>query len=419
MKKKKSCFLRLWILSLLLLFVSGSTVLSEEKASSASGSDWPNWRGPHYNGISLEKDWQSIFPASGPKKLWQVSIGTGFSSMVVRQDRVFSMGNIKDNDVVYCLDARTGKTLWEHKYPSLVDANLYEGGPNATPTIDQNRLYTLSRQGLLFCLEIETGDVLWSKDIKADFGYKIPAWGLSGSPLIVNDMVIINIGLSGLALNKQDGKVVWKGEKGVGGYATPVVFEMKGRDCLAILSGKYLAAVEQNSGKLIWQHRWKTSWDINAADPIISGDKLFISSGYGSGAAVLNIQGETPVEIWKHKKLKNQFSSSVLWQGHLYGISGNVKKKAPLCCLDFETGELKWSQDGYKVGSLFIADGKLVILNDGGELIIAQAKPDGYEELSRAKILDGKCWTVPVLANGLLYARNAVGDLVCLDLRKP
>ena len=403
----------------MLILLIGTGALCPALAAAENVFDWPNWRGPDHNGISLETNWQSTFPAAGPKKLWQTSVGIGFSSIVVSQGRVFTMGNGDDTDTVFCLEALSGKVIWKHSYPSLLDDNMYEGGPNATPTVDKNQVYTLSKQGLLFCLDVASGKVIWSRDIKADFDYEIPTWGLAGSPLIVEDMVIINIGLSGLAFNKQDGKTLWQGENGKTGYSSAVRFEISGRDCLAMLSGKHIAAVERITGKLIWKLPWKTSWDINAADPIISGNKLLVSSGYGTGSGLLNIADETPTEIWKQKKLKNQLNGSVLWQGHLYGISGNVEKEAQLRCVDFETGQVKWSQDGFKVGSLFLADGKLVILNDGGDLVIAQANPDGYQELSRAKILEGRCWTIPTLANGLLYARNAVGNLVCVDLRKP
>jgi outer membrane protein assembly factor BamB len=393
--------------------------LSASASLSVAATDWPNWRGPDHNGISQEKNWQSEFLPTGPKKLWQASIGTGFSSLIVSQGQLYTMGNKNDEDAVYCFDALTGKTLWKHTYPSPLNPNMYEGGPSATPTVDQNRLYTLSKLGLLFCLDVKTGKPLWSRDIDTEFEYTIPTWGLAGSPLIVEEMVIINIGLTGMAFNKLDGKPIWQGENGKAGYASPVQFQNNSRNCLAMLSGDHIAAVDRKTGTLIWKYLWKTSWDINAADPIISGTKLFVSSGYGTGSALLNIQNESPVEIWKQKKLKSQLNGPVLWQGHIYGFSGNVGKTVKLSCLDFETGQIKWSQEGFKVGALFIADGKLIILNDGGNLVIAQAKPQKYQEISQAKILDGKCWTVPILANGLLYARNATGDLVCLDLRKP
>ena len=161
---------------------------------------------------------------------------------------------------------------------------------------------------------------------------------------------------------------------------------------------------------------WKTDYDINAANPVICGDTVFISSGYGKGCARLRIKEDKVIELWRNKNMKNQCSSCVLWQGYIYGFDGQVNGGGKLTCLSHKTGESKWSQKGMGTGSLMVADGKLIILGEKGKLVIAEASPNGFKKLSSAQVLTGRCWTVPVLANGRIYARNADGRLVCIDV---
>ncbi len=387
-------------------------------ATTVSAGDWPNWRGPDHNGISKETNIQFDWKKHPPKRLWKTHVGTGFSSIVTSQGKAFTMGNVDDEDILVCIDIKTGKKVWESKYKSKLKANMYEGGPNATPTIGGNLVYTQGKHGDLICWKTSDGSKVWEKNIRKEYNIKIPMWGLSGSPLIHGDMLIVNAGLTGLAFNKASGELIWKGENGTAGYSSPVPYALDGQEKVAMFSGKYISAVEAKTGKKLWRHRWKTAWNVNAADPIIQGDKMFISSGYDRGCALLNIGAGGPKQIWGKEDMKNQFASSVLWQGHLYGTSGNEEDDAPLICMEFETGKVKWQQKGFTVGSLFLVDGTLVILNDGGELVSVKASPSGYNEVSRMKLLSGRCWTVPTLSNGHLFARNADGTLVCVDISK-
>ena len=392
---------------------------STKPKKSHVSNDWTQWRGPNHNGISGEKGWQDQFGPKGPKQLWKASIGTGFSSMSVGDGRVYTMGNIKDHDIVYCFDVETGDELWRHKYPCQLMAKYYKGGPSATPTIDGPWVYTFSKRGHLFCLDAKSGKVKWSKDIKKELGLMLPTWGFSGSPLIMGDLLILNAGSAGIALKKDTGNLVWKSGKTPGGYATPIPFLYNGKQCVAIFAELALEAVDVNTGEVVWKAPWKTSHNINSADPIFNGNAVFISSGYGKGCAMFQFDSGTPERIWKNSEMKNHFSSCVLWKGYLYGIDGQTGRSAPLKCIDFATGKVLWEQKGFKVGSLMLADEKLIILDGDGDLVIAKAQHQSYHEISRAPILKGKCWTPPVLAQKRLFARNAAGDLVCIDMRKP
>ena len=397
--------------------------------STAEAADWPNYRGPNYNGISNETGWSATWPEGGPKVLWKTSIGTGFASMAVSNGRVYATGNIKDNDILYCFDAKTGEEIWKKSYPCPLYKKNHEGGPCATPTVDGNAVYTFSKDGDAIRFNAATGQIVWHKNLNKELGLKHPTWYFASSPFVIDPsnagsgskpavggMVILNAGTYGIALDKADGSVIWKNGNGACGYATAVPYTVGNQKCVAMAVSKEIVGLVAATGKIIWKFPWKTSYDINAADTIISGDTVFISSGYNKGCALLKIDGGSITELWRNKNMRNQVNSSVLWKGHIYGFDGQVGGGGKLTCLNYQTAEVKWSQRGMRTGSLMLADGKLIILGERGKLVIAEASPEGFRELASAQILTGKCWTVPVLANGRIYARNANGQLVCIDV---
>ncbi|MBN2131714.1 MAG: PQQ-binding-like beta-propeller repeat protein, partial [Sedimentisphaerales bacterium] len=266
-------------------------------------------------------------------------------------------------------------------------------------------------------LDAGTGEVVWHKNPVKELKLKAPTWFFSGSPVIVDDLVILNAGAAGVALNKADGSVAWKSGTSAAGYATAVPLTFGGKKCVALFGCSDLFCIEAATGKVLWQHEWKTSYDINAADPIVAGDTVFISSGYNKGCALLQVTADGVKELYSNKNMRNQCNCSVLWDGYLYGFDGQVGGSGKLTCMDLKAGQVKWAQAGLGTGSLMLAGGKLIVLGEAGKLAIVEASPDGYKELASAEILKGKCWTVPVLAGGRIYARNAAGDLVCVDVR--
>lgn len=384
----------------------------------AVAGDWPRWRGPQLNGISDETGWLDRWPKDGPPTAWRASVGNGFSTVSVKQGRLYTMGHKDGKDIVSCLDAVTGKPLWNHAYAAELGDLNFEGGPTATPAIHGEHVYTLSRWGDLFCFEAASGKVRWSKNIVKELDAPVPAWGLSGSPLIHDQLLLLSIGRAGLALDKDFGKIVWKSATEEPGYATPMPFQRGGDRYALFSSGNAFTAVNLKTGQSLWSVRWITRYGVNAADPIVAGDHIFLSSGYGKGAMLLKLGDGPPTEVWRNKNLRNQFNSSVFLDGFLYGIDGDTTEHAVLRCVDFKTGAVRWTKEGIGSGSLMAADGKLLVLSDEGELLIAPASPEAFTPSARAKVLDGKCWTVPVLANGRIYCRNAAGELVCLDVRK-
>ena len=377
----------------------------------SQAADWPRWRGPDANGISKETGWQTQWPATGPKKLWEAKVGTGFSSFAVANGRLYTLGNTADTDTVYCFKADTGEVLWKHSYPAPLEPKNYEGGPNATPTVEGDRVYTCSKNAEIFCFDAAKGTVVWSKKLAEELGTKKPTWAYASSVLVEGDLLLVNVGSEGTALSKQDGKVVWNNGKDMANYSTPVPFDANGQRAVALFTKDHIAALLVADGKELWRYPWKTDYDINAADPIVSGNEVFISSGYNHGASLLRITGGKPEKVWENKNMRNHFNSCVLWKEHLYGVD-----EKDLRCLDWKTGEVKWGDPKFGKGSLMIADGKLIGLGEKGELVVAEATPEAFKPISRAQVLGGKCWTAPVLANGHIYCRNAAGDMVCLDV---
>ncbi len=382
--------------------------------------DWPHWRGPQRNGISAEADWQDRWPADGPRVAWKASVGTGYSSFAVAGGRVYTIGNADHTDTVHGFDAESGKVCWTHAYPSDLGDRFFAGGPTSTPTVDGDRIYVLGRWGDLFCLEAATGRVAWSKHVAKETEIRIPGWGFSGSPLIHEELLILNVGEAGLALEKATGRVVWKSASKDAGYSTPLPVRRGDGWDLLLGSGKAYLAVDLRTGRERWRIRWITSYGCNAADPIVHDGRVFISTGYGKGGALLKPgDGPDPEVVWKSKAMRNQMNPAVLLDGHLYGADGDTGKKGPLKCVAFATGEERWAHPDFGAGAVTIAGGGLIALSERGELMVAPASPEGFRPTGRAQVLGGKCWTVPVLANGRIYCRNDAGDVVCLDVRKP
>ena len=379
-------------------------------------ADWTSYRGPSQNGVSSEK--LGALPLGGPRQLWKAAVGTGTSSVTVHGERVFTMGNVRGNDVVWCFDAKSGREVWKYEYPLDVDKRMFEGGTAATPTVDGNRVYTVSHQGDLFCLDAATGKPGWYKHYQKDFGGKRPHWGFAGSPLVEGNLLILDIGGKGastVALDKTNGNVVWKSGDDEAGYASPLAANLAGKRTVVVFKAARLVGLDVKDGRELWRQDWKTSYDVNAATPLIIGDKVFVSSGYGHGCGMFEVQGGAVSERWQNKNLRAQINTPVVWQGAIYGIDGDASSKSPLVCLDLATGAVKW-QEKVGGGALVLVDGKLVILSELGELLIGEASPNGFKPALRQQVLGKRCWVQPTVANGRIFCRNNNGDLVALAL---
>ena len=378
-------------------------------ATVAAVDEWSNWRGPNHDGISRETAWNPA-AVSARKVVWEAQVGAGYSAVAVTNGKVYSAGNFnKNTDGVSCLDAATGKQLWRHEYPEPLAPKYYSGGCSATPTVHGGKVYFASKSGKVFCLNADTGKVIWNKQ----FGSKVPTWGFASSALIRGKAVIFNAGRSGVAYDKASGAVLWSSADDACGYATPVPFEHKGKPCLALFAKDTITAVAPDDGKVLWSYPWQTQHDVNAADPVISGTQVFVTSGYGRGCSLIDFSGAAPGKIWENKNMRSHMSGPVLIAGYLYGFDDNR-----LTCLDWKSGERKWEEKPPGKGALMAAGNKLIVLGETGRLAIVEATPDAYKEIAAAQVVDGRCWTMPILAGGRIHVRNSDGHLVCLDVRK-
>lgn len=382
----------------------------------AVAADWPQWRGPESNGISREADW-STEALAAPRVLWRAEVGKGFSSLAVVGDRAYTMGNAGGQDTVFCLDAATGKVLWRYSYPCRLGEYP---GPRATPTVQGQRVYTLSQEGLLLCLDRGTGKLVWTRDVVAQFGVRTPTWGLAGSVRVDGELILLNAGAAGLALRLSDGAKVWSSGPGPAGYASPVLFDRDGKRVAALFGSRALNVVEVATGKLLWSFPWYTSSDVNAADPLLVGDRLLISSNYGKGCALVELAPGGAQAVWQNTEIQAHFSNPVYLDGRIYAISGDARlPQGSVVCVDAASGKTIWRAP-MGMGAVTIAGDRLIVTGSvgaQGAIVAVALGSSGYQELARTNVLRGLSWTPPALADGRLYCRNIDGQVLCLDLR--
>lgn len=379
-------------------------------------TDWPTWRGPTRDGRTTEPRLLKQWPKDGPKVLWKAKVGLGFSAFAVSGDRAFTTGHAEEQDTVFALDPRTGAVAWKFSYPAELGDKFFEGGTTGTPVLDGGQVYSLNRWGELICFQARDGAVVWRTNVVALSGARVPDWGFGGAPLVLGDRLILNVGDAGLALDKRTGAVLWKSEGLSAGYSTP--FPVRRGDTAFVILGsaKAYVAVQATDGKEAWRIRWLTEYGVNASDPIVEGDKLFLSTGYGKGAALFEWRDGEPRQVWKSKVLRSQLNTSVLRDGFLYGVDGDTTEKASLKCVELATGQERWAVPNFGSGGVLLVGDQLLALSGTGELMQATATPERFGGELRAQVLGGKCWTAPVLADGRLFLKNSRGDVVCLSM---
>ena len=379
--------------------------------------DWPNWGGPEHDLNlrlgSLIAEW----PEDGLPVEWTRDIGIGFSSMSVAGGRMMAMGHVDGNEHVWCLNAGSGEVYWKHTYPCGLIDNLHEGGPCSTPTIDGSLVYTLGKEGQLFCLNIADGRVVWQKDLQQDLEVKVPEWGFSSSARILGKQLILEAGRV-VSYDKTNGVKLWQTELHDAGYGSAATFDDQGRTLLATLDCNGLRILNSVDGTEVAFKEWKSPYQTNSTTPIIIGDTIFVSTGYKVGCGLFRFRNDSLEPIYVSREMRNHFSNSVHQDGYFYGFDGDShsSRNVTLTCLEAATGKSVWKQRGLGCGSLMIVDGRLLALSDQGDLVLVEASPGGYKELARAPFLEGRCWTVPIVSGGRVYGRNAAGKLVCAGL---
>lgn len=383
--------------------------------TAASAADWPNFRGPNHDGISPETGIRREWASKAPEPLWELPLNDdGYAGPAVADGVLYIVDHEGKDDVVRAVDTRNGRQLWTYAYPEVSVDNY--GHARATPAVDGDRVYVLSRLGLLTCLESKTGKKVWSRDIFEAFGGEKPRWDMAVSPLVDRDRLIVCPGgpnAAVAALDKETGRTIWAGGgSDQPGYATPVLATIGGREQYVVFTGVSLIGVDRGDGTLLWRFPWQTEYDVNAAAPIVTEEGIFITSGYNHGCALVDVRGAEPAVRWQSRDLVGHFNSPVLFKGFIYGIGdpGN------LVCIEAKTGRLAWSQKGFEKGGVVGVDGLLIALGgDKGDLVLIEMTPDAYRELGRMRPLGGRSWTAPIVAGRKLFVRNQK-KLVCLAL---
>jgi len=399
-------------------------------------ADWPQYGGPNANRSTSEKI-QKIFPVGGPKAVWRVPVTDGFSSLAVSGGKAFTqvMREFEGapRETIVALNANTGKELWAAPLgiiklgdggQSGTDDNKGGDGPRSTPSVDGNRVYVTSAKLVVSCFDAETGKPVWSSDLMKEHAGRNISWQNAASPLVEGNLVFVGGGGAGeslLALNKATGAVVWKAHDEKITHATPVVATILGAKQIIFFTQSGLVSVNPADGALLWKHPFKYNVST-AASPVVGGDIVYCAAGYGVGSTAVKISKEggafKATELWRsngNQPVANHWSTPVYHQGHLYGMfSFKEYGTGPLKCVELATGQVKWSVPNFGAGNVILAGDTVLALSDKGELVTVETTPAAYKEISRAKVVTGKCWSSPTVANGRIFVRSTK-EAVCLE----
>jgi len=399
-------------------------VLAFAFGSGVSAQDWPQILGPNRNGIYTGPEIVPSFPRSGPPALWKRDVGAGFAGPAVVGDRLILFHRVKNRETVEAMDANTGKTIWTFDYPtSYRDDFGFDEGPRAVPVIAGERVFTHGADGLLHGIELASGKMLWSVDTRKVFEAPKGYFGVASSPVVDGNRVLVNVGGTKggiVAFDAASGKTLWTATSDEPSYSAPIVADINGQHTGVFFTRTGLVAVDPASGKILYQYRWRArqAASVNAATPIVSGDRIFLSASYGTGAVLLQVTGNAVKPIWSgDESMSNHYSTSVLKDGYLYGFDGRQEFGQTLRCVELATGKVMWNVDGFGAGTLLIAGDTLVITRESGELALAPASPKAFRFNARAQLIKGVVRAYPALANGRYYVRNE-SQLSAFDLRK-
>ena len=404
----------------------GTALLAAVLAASLAAQDWPHFLGPardgHYVGPPLVRAW----PTGLPAELWRRTVGAGFAGPVVAGGRVLLFHRVDDREVVEALDGVSGEAIWRYDYPTTYRDDFgFDEGPRSAPVIAGGRVYTFGAQGQLHAIDLETGAGLWSVEAMTRFDVRKAFFGAAGTPLVEDGRVIANIGGSDsagiVAFDAATGDVLWTFGGEEASYSSPVAATLGGVRHAIFLTRDNVVSLDPVTGmerfRLLWRARIRAS--VNAATPLVIGDRLFISAQYGTGAGLFRVTAEGVSELWTSDDiLSNHYATSVHRDGYLYGYHGRQEFGPSLRAVALDTGEVAWDQGRFGAGSILLADDLLVVMRESGELLLAEATPAAFTPLARAQLLPGVVRAYPALAGGVFYVRNS-DTLVAFNLAGP
>jgi outer membrane protein assembly factor BamB len=391
----------------------------------AAGADWPGFLGPHRDGVSPETGLLASWPAKGPPLVWQRDVGEGYSGPAVAGDSLVLFHRVGGDEVVDCLEAATGKPRWKCAYACAYSDQFGKGdGPRATPIISGGSVWTLGAGGVLTCVKMADGAKAWQRDLMADYGPRPGFFGVGTTPLLEGNRLLVNVGGRGagvVAFDPATGKELWKSTDQGASYSSPVAATIDGVRHAIFFTREGVLSLDPETGAVRFGKRWRSRMDasVNAATPLVAGDLVFFTASYGTGALLLRCKKDSAEEVWKGDGvLSSQYATPVVRDGYLYGCDGRSDLgRVTFRCLELKTGKERWSDESVGCASVTAADGRLILLTEKGELVLADASPEGYRELARAAVLGRPVRALPALSGGKFYARDN-HRLACWDLRK-
>jgi outer membrane protein assembly factor BamB len=394
-------------------------------ASSLMAQDWPQFLGPNrdgqYQGVSLVQGWGR----EGPSELWRRPVGSGFAGPVVADGRLILFHRLNDHEVVEAWNAVSGEPIWRYDYVTTYRDDFgFDEGPRAVPVVVDGKVFTFGAQGHMHAFDLETGDLVWGVDTRVEFGVRKGFFGSAGSPLIDSGHVIANIGGAGagvVAFDADTGEVAWTALDDDASYSSGIRATFGGVPHAVFFTRSYLAGLDPTDGSVRFTQRWRSRLmaSVNAATPIVVDDFIFVSSAYGTGAGLFRVNGDQLDQVWiSDEVMSNHYATSVYHEGHLYGFHGRQEYSPNLRAVELQTGQVKWDIPTYGAGTITVADGRLLIIRESGELVMAEASPEAFSVIDQAQLLDPVIRAYPALANGKLYVRNE-NTLVCFDLAEP
>ena len=394
-------------------------------AGALEAGDWPQILGPNRNGVAVNEKIVDSFAAQGPPVLWEAKAGEGFAGVAVADDVAVVFHRQGNAEIAAGLDATTGLVLWTKDFPATYSGGINsDHGPRCVPLIHKGAVYLFGAAGDLHALDLKSGKVRWSRAAGREYQPPESFFGVGSTPIVEGDKLLANVGgrkQSGIvAFNLADGKTAWQATDEHASYSSPTAVTLDGVRHVIFVTRLSALSIDPDKGAVRWKFRFGAPGPtVNAATPQVIDGNLFLSASYGIGAVCRKIGKTSAEEIWENNDtMSSQFSTSVPHEGFLYGVDGRQDGgSGRLRCFDPKTGSVLWTKDRFPIANLIVADGKLVIVTDDGELVLASASPKSYRELGRARLADSTTRALPALANGLLYIRDTA-SVKCVDLRR-
>jgi outer membrane protein assembly factor BamB len=388
-------------------------------AGAALPGAWTDFRGPARDGVYRQRTLSATWPAGGPRLLWKQPIGEGHASFAIAGGVAYTIEQRREREVVAAYDVKTGRERWTHGWDAHFSESMGGDGPRATPTWAGGVVFALGAAGELRALTAATGTLVWRRNILEDAGADNLQWAMAGSPLVVDGMVVVQPGGRGASVVAYDaatGRPIWKSLDDAQAYVSPMLATLAGRRQILTWTAERVVGLAIEDGALLWSHPWTNGNRINATQPVVvAPNRVFVSTGYNQGATLIEIApsgaGYSATEVWQTPRMKNRLSTSVLLEGHLYGLDEGI-----LGCIEVATGRLAWKNGRYGHGQILLAGDRLVITAENGDLALVRATPAGFEELARVPGIEGRTWNVPAIDDGILLVRNAQ-EMAAFDLR--